>query len=389
MAQVPVKRIILFAGALLVSLMIFVVFFVFVINPNMETVPKAKASLTAHNIAIYVSFLSQVESGVVARYLDGIFDVYIGKSDSGKGDYFVTVTLYDEKGVKQADSERAYFVTDHMITEIEEKCKDSWGKGENCKILEKKPLIQIEQRQEESIYIGEASRLLFKILCPPSSVYCTSTNQRATDDESAYQYLYPEFATSAKERFEKSITSYEFLVKEGYTATSAARVSGAVSSDSHNRRDSTIEYIVLHHTSGNRATDALEYWASSNVKASAHYIVEKDGTVIQCVPEERAAWHAGCSGTLCFFPGMNSISIGIEIVNRGDGQDEYTPEQKNALNELIEYLVEKYGIERGRIVGHGWITANRQASEPTGFNPEEAWSWTLCKRSTGACPIEV
>ena len=49
---------------------------------------------------------------------------------------------------------------------------------------------------------------------------------------------------------------------------------------------------------------------------SSHYVVFEDGRIVQCVPEERRAWHAGVS-SWAGETDINSRSIGIEIVNPG------------------------------------------------------------------------
>lgn len=101
---------------------------------------------------------------------------------------------------------------------------------------------------------------------------------------------------------------------------------------------------------------------------SSHYVVAKDGTVVQMVKEADRSWHAGES----FWKGrtdINDFSIGIEIVNRNDGIDPYPDEQVEAVLDLSRYLVKKYGIERDNVVTHEWIAGypGRGKSDPRGF----------------------
>lgn len=75
--------------------------------------------------------------------------------------------------------------------------------------------------------------------------------------------------------------------------------------------------LVLHYTaSGDNKGGDAKYFQRSSSKASAHIVIERDGSVIQCVPFNTVAWHAGKSSwqgkNFC-----NSFSIGIEIDNWG------------------------------------------------------------------------
>lgn len=51
-------------------------------------------------------------------------------------------------------------------------------------------------------------------------------------------------------------------------------------------------------------------------KASAHYVIDRDGSVVQMVMDENRAWHAGVS-SLNGIKNVNDFSIGIELVNWG------------------------------------------------------------------------
>jgi len=76
------------------------------------------------------------------------------------------------------------------------------------------------------------------------------------------------------------------------------------------------------------------------VNVSAHYIVDRDGSIIQILPENRVARH-------CI--GLNHLSIGIENVGGLKGED-LTEEQLHANIFLIEKLSRKYPITH--LLGH-------------------------------------
>lgn len=79
-------------------------------------------------------------------------------------------------------------------------------------------------------------------------------------------------------------------------------------------------------------------------EADAHFVVGRGGTVEEVIPVLEVANHT---------VGLNRNSIGIELVNRGDGKDPYPDRQINALVELIRKLRARFNnIAIERIVRH-------------------------------------
>ncbi|TKG91458.1 N-acetylmuramoyl-L-alanine amidase [Puteibacter caeruleilacunae] len=74
--------------------------------------------------------------------------------------------------------------------------------------------------------------------------------------------------------------------------------------------------LVLHYTANNDVHAAARYLTMPGVFASAHVLIGRDGEVIQMVPMDTEAWHAGKS-TLDQLDGLNHFSIGVEFVNHG------------------------------------------------------------------------
>lgn len=75
--------------------------------------------------------------------------------------------------------------------------------------------------------------------------------------------------------------------------------------------------IVLHDTAGRlEAGSSVSWFQQARSKASAHFVVERDGSVTQMVACDHCAWHAGKS-VWRGRPNANGWSIGIEIVNPG------------------------------------------------------------------------
>jgi len=75
-------------------------------------------------------------------------------------------------------------------------------------------------------------------------------------------------------------------------------------------------YLVMHYTAGLTLDGTISWFKTPDAKASAHIVIGRDGRIVQMVPFNRQAWHAGKShwGNL---EGMNRYSLGIELVNAG------------------------------------------------------------------------
>ena len=147
------------------------------------------------------------------------------------------------------------------------------------------------------------------------------------------------------------------------------------------------KYIVLHDTEGdNDAASVVSYWAGNGNLVAAHFIVNKDGSVVQCAPLDAIVHHAGYGDTghnaqfgvedesrddkLGTVPigsamadyGMNSYSVGIEMVHVG-GSGDYPQAQLQALDDLIAYIDAYYGFESAIIDHKAWRTGNSDTSE--------------------------
>lgn len=100
---------------------------------------------------------------------------------------------------------------------------------------------------------------------------------------------------------------------------------------------------------------------------SSHLLIRRDGELVQYVPFNKRAWHAGDS---CYdgCNACNDFSIGIEL----EGQDEepYTPVQYEQLAAVIRSLVETFpGLNYRRIAGHSDIAPGRKT------DPGPAFDW--------------
>lgn len=97
------------------------------------------------------------------------------------------------------------------------------------------------------------------------------------------------------------------------------------------------------------------YAAIAGVKVSAHFLIRRDGGLIQFVPCAKRAWHAGESSwkgrTRC-----NDFSIGIEL--EGTGEVPFTAAQYRRLAALTRALQARYPIRD--IAGHSDVAPGRK-----------------------------
>lgn len=103
-------------------------------------------------------------------------------------------------------------------------------------------------------------------------------------------------------------------------------------------------------------TEAHPYYAQlRGLKVSAHFLVRRDGEIIQFVPCSRRAWHAGASawqGRSC----CNDFSIGVEL--EGSDQVPFSDRQYAVLARLTRLLQRAYPLRA--IVGHADIAPARK-----------------------------
>lgn len=159
-------------------------------------------------------------------------------------------------------------------------------------------------------------------------------------------------------------------------------------------------FLVEHFTGG--WADGVSVMRERGV--SAHFLVQRDGKIIQCVPCNQIAHHAGESkwrdpNTGKIYSGLNSCSIGIEIANCGDLERDlypstmgkplagtpiprlkakhkiggpirswevFPPAQLAAVEALSAALVRRYNL--GDVIGHDDISPGRKVDPGPSFD---------------------
>ncbi len=144
-------------------------------------------------------------------------------------------------------------------------------------------------------------------------------------------------------------------------------------SPNHDARDRAPTYVVLHYTDMPDCQLAADLLCDPAAKVSAHYLIGRDGKVIQLVDEVRRAWHAGVS----YWRGerdMNAASIGIELDHEG-GSSDFPDVQMNALYELLDSIVTRQKIDARNVIGHSDIAPGRK------LDPGAAFDWAALHRA--------
>lgn len=133
-----------------------------------------------------------------------------------------------------------------------------------------------------------------------------------------------------------------------------------------------IELLVIHNISlppgefGGKAiaqlftntldTEAHPYYAQlRGVRVSAHFLIRRNGEIVQFVPCSKRAWHAGASlwqGR----SGCNDFSIGVEL--EGSDHVPFSDQQYTALARLTRLLQRTYPVRA--LAGHADIAPGRK-----------------------------
>lgn len=152
-----------------------------------------------------------------------------------------------------------------------------------------------------------------------------------------------------------------------------------------------IQFLVFHYTAEDFPS-SLNILTGDNV--SAHYLVDTNPDVqsgkpivLQLVPEDMRAWHAGAS----FWRGrinLNDTSVGVEIVNQGPFKlngasywQPFTDSQIALVIALSRDIIQRNQIAAVNVVGHSDISPGRK------IDPGPLFPWKLlADAGVGAWP---
>jgi len=146
-------------------------------------------------------------------------------------------------------------------------------------------------------------------------------------------------------------------------------------------------YLIIHCTSGASGESSIAGWRADGGGVCAHFVIDRDGTLIQCRPTNLTCGHAGKSlwhdhGHQ--YGNLNVCSIGIELANAGcealawakrqpgyfgitarhkNGGplrewEGYPPIQLRTVEILAKVLVARYNLDD--VIGHEDIAPDRR-----------------------------
>lgn len=181
----------------------------------------------------------------------------------------------------------------------------------------------------------------------------------------------------------------------------------------------TPQYLVMHYTAATTASSAISWFQNSNAQASAHLLIDRDGSITQFAPFNVITWHAGKSQWQGFV-GLNQFSIGIELVNGGrlaksgnkwicpvdnrtiavdeviiarhkndhieSGWQEYTEQQLEASINVAALLVKTYSLKD--VVGHEDISPIRKSDPGPAFPMSSFHSKAMGRNDKGSGDVK-
>ena len=175
-------------------------------------------------------------------------------------------------------------------------------------------------------------------------------------------------------------------------------LAGGVSAKSTGRpRRRAVDAVIVHSLGGpdcqqgtrffRRIDGDARVWATTFARlpiVSIHYVIGRDGTVASGIPEAMAASHA---------VGWNQRSIGIELVNNGDGADPFPEPQLAALGQLVREIRGRHPqVARERILRHSDVDLSLFPAATHGeacaafrrkLDPGAAFPWEAFKAALG------
>jgi N-acetylmuramoyl-L-alanine amidase len=137
-----------------------------------------------------------------------------------------------------------------------------------------------------------------------------------------------------------------------------------------------IKFIIIHYTGMKKESSAIKRLQSPKSKVSSHYLIKRNGEIINLVPDLFEAWHAGVSSWK-HFKFLNKNSIGIEITNPGHqhGYKKFSKKQIFSVQKLLNSLMKKYKIKKKYILGHSDISPGRKK------DPGEKFPWEILAKN--------
>ena len=145
-------------------------------------------------------------------------------------------------------------------------------------------------------------------------------------------------------------------------------------------------FIILHGTAGGDTAQGIaNYFKGTEGTAnpvSSHYIVGKDGTIVQCIAEKDGSYGNGIVNNPNWTNNPNYYTISIEHVkSTSDNSEPLTPAQQAASFALIKDICQRNGIgmhdadDKTGITGHFSIDPVNRSRCPGTFPWDALWAY--------------
>jgi N-acetyl-anhydromuramyl-L-alanine amidase AmpD len=122
--------------------------------------------------------------------------------------------------------------------------------------------------------------------------------------------------------------------------------------------------VIIHHTAQDSLAQTIKTFTLSRTQVSSHYVIGRDGEVVQMLNDYLRSWHAG-RGRWGNDTDLNSASIGIELDN--NGFEPFTERQIESLLLVLKRLKLNYAIPTANFIGHSDIAPGRKVDPSTYF----------------------
>jgi N-acetylmuramoyl-L-alanine amidase len=165
------------------------------------------------------------------------------------------------------------------------------------------------------------------------------------------------------------------------------------------RGNAVLKYVVIHGTWMASDDEAIARLRDPAAEVSSHYVITREGELVQLVSEKYSAFHAGKS-RWDGVENLNDWSIGIEIGNRGPfphgatlesekqvsdwtNAEPYTEAQYVTLIALLKDIQSRHpAVTPHNVLGHSDISPGRKT------DPGEHFDWNRLVNA-GVCQRDI
>jgi N-acetylmuramoyl-L-alanine amidase/Bacterial Ig domain len=163
------------------------------------------------------------------------------------------------------------------------------------------------------------------------------------------------------------------LLAAVFAPVAAAREVPAAWSNYPHVHRTDVRLVVVHVAEGTFG-GTISWFRNPRARASAHYVVSRDGDVAHMVPDSQEAWHAGNGW-------VNLHSIGIEHEGYAELDGTFTDAEYRESARIVAGVLRRYGLpaDRRHIIGHNEVPDPLRPGRFGGVShhtdPGKFWDW--------------